>query len=523
MRPVPGDRLFPGQPSGLGVLFFTEIGERFSYYGMRALLILYLTRRLGLSDTVAGGIYGDYTGLVYLTPLLGGWLADRYLGLRRSIAAGCLLMTAGHAALVMHAWPRAATAAPGLGLVWLGLLLIVAGSGLFKPNMLTLVGRLYARGDTRGDAGFTLFYMAINLGALAPFLSGYVGERLGWHLGFACAGAGALGAAVVFASLGRALGEHTRVSPPGVAAPAAVEAPVPPRRTSWSRAVLVLAGAPGVVGGVYAGVRAAHATGSALEACRAALWPLVSAVVVAVYAWLHAHCGAQERRRVNVIFLLGTFVVLFWAAVEQTGSTLTLFADRYVERHVAGLELPASFIQGLTPVWILLLAPAFTWLWTRLAARGREPSAPAKIAAGLLLQVGAYLVMSVAVWSGLGGGRLSPAWLLGFFALQTCGELVLSPAGMAMVTRLAPARHASLLMGVWLLSASWSNKLAGASAGLLEPLGPARLFPVVAALLAAVSLSLLALLPWIGRRLGAAGDPDARRGALRGTGAARES
>jgi POT family proton-dependent oligopeptide transporter len=511
MAAVPGDRVFSGQPSGFSVLFATEIGERFSYYGMRALLILYLTRQLGLSDAAAGGIYGDYTGLVYLAPLLGGWLADRYLGLQRSIAAGCVLMAAGHGALVAHAWPRAGAAPPDLALVWLGLLLIVAGSGLFKPNMMTLVGRLYPLGDRRSDAGFTLFYMAINLGALAPFVSGYLSERLGWHIGFLCAGLGAVAAGAVFTWFRHGLGEHGR-DPQAPGLPVAPAVPAPRHHAPDSsvapglarRVVLALLALLGLLLGAYLAVRAARASGSALEASRAALWPVVFAVVVAVYARLHARCDGAERRRVDVIFLLGLFVILFWAAVEQTGSTLTLFAERYVERRVGGIDLPASFIQGLTPVWILLLAPLFTWLWTRLAALGRDPSAPVKIVAGLLLQVAAYGVMSAAMLGGLDGRRVSPLWLLAFFALQTCGELALSPAGMAMVTRLAPARFAALLMGVWMLSASWANKLAGASAGLLEPLGPARLFPAVTVVLAAVALTLLALLPWIRRQVSGA-------------------
>lgn len=384
------------QPSGLWLLFFVEMWERFSYYGMRALLVLYLVNELQWSDADASRLYGYYTGLVYLTPIAGGWLADRIIGTRRSLVLGGVIIAAGHFAL----------AVPGMTMFYLGLALIIIGTGFFKPNVSTMVGQLYGENDRRRDAGFTIFYMGINLGAfLAPLVCGYLGEKVGWHYGFGAAGVGmVLGLLLYLWGVNRYL--------PGIG--------LAPNRAEQKA--------------------------------------------------LHAQQGPltrEERQRIAVIFIVAFFVVFFWAAFEQAGASMNLFADRYTDTTLFGFNFPASWFQSVNPFVILLFAPLFAVLWTGLGRAGREPPTPAKMAIGLLLLAAGFGVMVIGAGRADAGMQVSPLWLIGAYTLHTWGELCLSPVGLSLVTKLAPLKFASLLMGVWFLANFFANLLAGQLSALM--------------------------------------------------------
>ncbi len=501
-RQDPLKREFLGHPIGLYVLFFTEMWERFSYYGMRALLILYLTNYLQMPDQTAGGIYGDYTGLVYLTPLLGGFLSDRYLGLQKAIVIGAAMMAAGQFALMYHALPGAggAAAAGSLGPLWLGLILLILGNGFFKPNISTIVGQLYEPGDARRDRAFTIFYMGINLGALSPLIVSYLGEKVSWHLGFGACGIGMVLGMIVFLSGRRLLGDRGLVPDATRAKSISTVQAVP--LTGGQKTVLGVAALPGLLGAVYFAVHPGTRDPSLIDSLRATLWPVIFSICVCMYALLRMRCTKQEMKKVNVIFVLGLFVLFFWAAFEQAGSSLNLFADRYTRLELLGHGFPAGWFQWVNPLFIILLAPLFSMAWGWLAMRNREPSTPAKMSIGIFFNSAAFVVMIFAMMGVASGDRVSPWWLTTLYFLQTCGELCLSPVGLSMVTKLAPVRFGALLMGVWFLANAWANKLAGVGAGYLEPLGPSLLFKLVAAILAGVGLILAFCIPWLRRQMG---------------------
>ncbi len=378
------------QPRGLWLLFFVEMWERFSYYGMRALLVLYLVNELKWSDADASRLYGNYTSLVYLTPIIGGWLADRFIGTRRSLVIGGVVIAAGHFSL----------AVPGMTAFYIGLALIIIGTGFFKPNVSTMVGQLYRENDPRRDSGFTIFYMGINLGAfIAPLICGYLGETVGWHYGFGAAGVGMVLGLLLFL---------------------------------WGRDRYL----PGIGVAPKQEVR---------EETRAAQGPLTR----------------EEKHRIAVIFIVAFFVIFFWSAFEQAGASMNLFADRHTDTMLFGWEFPASWFQSVNPFAILLFAPVFAWIWTKLGDSGREPATPAKMAIGLLLLSAGFVVMVIGAARADAGIQVSPMWLIGAYTLHTFGELCLSPVGLSLVTKLAPLRFASLLMGVWFLANFAANKLAG--------------------------------------------------------------
>ena len=419
-----------GHPRGLSTLFFTEMWERFSYYGMRAFLILYMTTPaamggLGFDDPRAGSVYGTYVGSVWLAAIGGGIIADRWLGAYRSVLWGGAIIALGHFTLAFTALPAFYT---GLGL-------IVIGTGLLKPNATTLVGSLYSPDDARRDAGFSIFYMGINLGAfIGPLIAGKLAEDVNWHLGFACAGVGmALG--LVQYVLGK-----SRLQP-AIDRIAAVKAPA----------------APAAGGGPALGFT------------------------------------PQDWKRIAAVLLFFVFAAIFWAAYEQAGSTLNLFVHRYADREILGFELKTSWYVAIQAMFVILLAPVFAWLWVWLGPR--EPATPVKFAMGLLL-VGLSFVLlypAGALAQSAEGVRVSSAWLFGAYFLQVCGELCLSPVGNSVVTKLAPPRIVGLMMGVWFLAISAGNKLAGWIAGFSSSVPLTTLFGSVAAaaLGAAVILFLL--------------------------------
>ena len=479
--PRPQQATLFGHPVGLFVLFFAEMWERFSYYGMRALLLFYMLKGfLGMDDERAYAVYGAYTALVYATPFVGGLLADRLLGARRAVVWGGLLMAAGHGLMtVERAWA-----------FYGALALLVCGNGFFKPNISTIVGQLYAQGDPRRDGGYTLFYMGINLGgALAPLVCGYVGETYGWHYGFGLATLGMLTGVAVFTAPVRvtqvlivagALGTsaallflHNNVYQLAVnafvAAALAAAAVI-------SALALGRGGLPDAAGRPPA--QAAHRPLAPVWLAVALALPLIAflvhrsalaGVVLAlfgggalVYLLVEAlRCERIERERLVVALVLMFFAMLFWAFFEQAGSSINNFTDRNVDRVFGGTEIPASAFQATNPIFILLLGLVFTALWSRLARHRAEPSTPAKFALGLFQLGLGFAALWLGAQSAGESGMVSVGWLLLGYLLQTTGELCLSPVGLSMVTRLSPARIVSTVMGAWFMATAFSQYLAG--------------------------------------------------------------
>ncbi|API58047.1 MFS transporter [Tardibacter chloracetimidivorans] len=429
-----------GHPKGLFVLFFTEMWERFSYYGMRALLIFYLTQHWLFSDQDASIIYGAYTALVYITPVIGGYLADRYLGQRKAVLFGAVLLTFGH--FLMGFEGDGGQQGYAINLFWLALSFIIVGSGFLKANISVIVGQLYPRTDVRRDAAYTIFYMGINVGAaLGAFACGLVGQTYGWAYGFGLAGFGMLLGLLVFVVfrpllLGR--GEAPD--------PAALKRRVAGVKLEW---LLYLFGVAAV------GVSWFMVQHQALVG-----WLLGGAGAVLVLYVLHTavtKLSRDERDRIFAAIFLIFGSILFWALFEQAGSSLNLFTDRHVDR--AGV--PASVFQSVNPVYIVLLGPLFAWLWTALGRRGLEPSAPAKFGLAMI-QLGAGFLVLVAGASAFGMDNLTPVvFVFLIYLLHTTGELCLSPVGLSAMNRLAPAHMASLIMGTWFFASATGNFVSG--------------------------------------------------------------
>ena len=418
-------------PKGLPVLFFTEMWERFSYYGMRAFLILYMVAPvaaggLGFDDRHAGALYGTYTGSVWLAAIFGGVIADRLLGQYRSVLFGGIIIALGHFTLAFKVLPS----------FYAGLALIVIGTGLLKPNVSILLGSLYEQGDNRRDAGFSIFYMGINLGAfLGPIIAGYLAQKVNWHLGFACAGVGML-LGVVQYILGR------RKLAPGI------------ERLSAGRVAPKAGPASGSTGGFT----------------------------------------TVEWKKIAAIFVLFVFASLFWGAYEQAGSTLNLFGDRYTRTTVLGFNFPSSWYVSVQAFFVILLAPVMGWLWLRLGKK--EPSSAAKFALALLFAGLSFLfLVPAARFAQAGPGmRVSPLWLVGAYFIVEIGELCLSPIGLSVVTKLAPVRIVGLMMGVWFLSNAAGNKIAGFTAGFFSSMPLVRLFGIVAVACLAASVVMFLLI-----------------------------
>ena len=440
-----------GHPKGLYLLFFTEMWERFSYYGMRAIFILFMTKILLLGDKEASNIYGSFTGLVYLTPLLGGYLSDRYLGNRRSIVTGGILMALGQFLLFFSA---STSGAPALTFMWSGLTLLIVGNGFFKPNISTMVGQLYPQGDRRVDSAFTIFYMGINLGALfSPLVCGTLAEKVDFKWGFLAAGVGmVIGLFTFLASKNRLLVNHR-----GEAVGMAV------RKIDGKAIAMIL----GSVALIFFLMNFKTWFGSDLDLTAYLIYGamiLVPAVIIS-----DKSLTGEEKSRIWVIFILAFFVIFFWSAFEQAGASLTIFADRQTDRTIGSYEMPASYFQSVNPLAIIALAPIFSMLWLNLGKRGIEPASPRKMAYGLLLLCLGYVVIAFAVSGVDSATKISMWWLFGLYILHTMGELCLSPIGLSMVSKLAPLRFSSLLMGTWFLANAAANKLAGTLSALIPP------------------------------------------------------
>lgn len=439
-----------GQPRGLFTLFFTEMWERFSYYGMRALLVLFMVKAvasggLGLTDKVATAIYGLYVAGVYLAALPGGWIADRLLGAQRAVWVGGLLIAAGHFTLAL----------PSVRTFFLGLVLIVLGTGLLKPNISALVGQLYPEGGARRDAGFTLFYMGINLGAaIGPLVCGALGEKLNWHYGFAAAGLGMVFGLVQFQVTRRQLGDIGH--PPVNRGPAT--------RHDWIVLVVALSALVAVLVAALTGI----VTVSPLWLAKRTT-VLIVGMAFTYFAWafLCARLDGTEKKRLAVIAILFVASAMFWAGYEQAGSSLTLFAERYTQRLVPGLnyEFPASSFQFVPAAFVILFAPVASALWLWLARRSANPSLPVKLAGGLVLLAFGFLVLALGAQRALARGPVWPTWLIATYLLHVFGELMVSPVGLSSVTKLAPPRLVGQMMGIWFLGTSLGNLIAGLFAG----------------------------------------------------------
>ena len=433
---------FAGHPKGLFVLFFAEMWERFSYYGMRALLIFYLTQHWLFNDEKASVIYGAYTALVYIAPVLGGYLADRYLGQRKAVLFGAVLLTIGHFLMAFEG--EAGTGFqnnPMIDVFWAALAFIIVGSGFLKANISVIVGQIYPRTDIRRDGAYTIFYMGINVGAaVGTIIAGYLGQTYGWAYGFGAAGIGMLLGLIVFIVFKPLLlgkGEST--------VPEKLESPFMGMKFEWVLYIIGFA----AVGITWWLVQNQAVVGTILG--------VFGALLVAYVIWEAIKIGGHDRDRIFAAMFLIIGSVLFWALFEQAGSSLNLFTDRYVDRQ----GVSASIFQSINPIYIIMLAPLFAGLWTWLAKKGLEPSTPAKFGLALI-QLGAGFLVLVLGANSVGMENMTPViFIFLIYLLHTTGELCLSPVGLSAMNRLAPAHMASLIMGTWFFASATGNFVAG--------------------------------------------------------------
>jgi POT family proton-dependent oligopeptide transporter len=467
-----------GHPRGLTTLFFTEMWERFSYYGMRALLILFMTTPIaqggfGYDNARAAGIYGAYVGSVYLMSIPGGWIADNVLGTRRAVFVGGVIIAMGHFSMAL----------PTQWSFFLGLILIVFGTGLLKPNVSAIVGDLYSADDQRRDAGFSIFYMGINLGAfLAPLLCGYVGERINWHYGFGLAG--------IFMSLGLVQYVVTQKTIAHVGHA--------PNLTGQQKL------RNGIVGAIFMAAIAfavifLYFIGP--EVIRENKVYVMLGGLLILLVWLFGwYLKPEEKKPVAAIVLLFFFAVVFWAVFEQAGSSFSLFARDFTNRQAFGTEFPASWYQSVNSMFLIALAPVFAWLWIKMG--NQQPSSPAKFSIALLFVGIGVLLLALASMTMGADGKAGPWWLVGVFLCHTIGELCLSPVGLSTTTKLAPARLSGLMMGVWFLSISFGNFFAGEVAGNFSKDALVGLFSKVSIGPILAGVLLVALTPFIRRLMG---------------------
>ena len=479
-----------GHPRGLSTLFFTELWERLSYYGMRALLILFMTAAaiegggLGMNAEKAGAIYGLYTAGVYLLALPGGWIADHIWGQRKAVFVGGCIIAAGHFTMALPVLPGMDGQGVLLGSFYGGLVLIVIGTGLLKPNVSAIVGDLYPDRGARRDAGFSIFYMGINVGAfVGPLLCGWLGERVDWHWGFSAAGFGMLLGVIQYRFGEKYLGDAgiLKVSDKTGSVEAA-------KRKLFAGLAAIL--------GTLAVLYMLRATlGLTLIGVAQSLGLAIGLFAVAFFGYVLLFGGLdkQEKKRVVVIFFLFLGAALFWSGFEQAGSSMNLFAEDFTNRHIGDWEMPASWLQSVNPLFIILLAPVFAWLWVFLGKR--EPSIPFKFGIGLILLGAGFLVLSLgstripaAFVEAVRGGKevvdhfagVGMGWLVITYLLHTCGELCLSPVGLSSVTKLSPKRYVGQMMGTWFMGAALGNLIAGLIGGKIESLPLPQLFSTVA-------------------------------------------
>ncbi|QXD16402.1 peptide MFS transporter [Rhodocaloribacter litoris] len=490
-------KTFFGHPGGLATLFFTEMWERFSYYGMRALLVLFMTAAaaganpgLGFSDGTAAAVYGLYTFFVYVLSLPGGWVADNLWGQRKAVFVGGCIIALGHFTM---AGPLVGL--PDLPTFFGGLLLIVIGTGLLKPNVSTIVGELYPEGGARRDAGFSIFYMGINLGAfIGPLICGYLGENINWHYGFSAAGFGMVLGLVQYKLGERMLGAAGHLK---TGEGAEVLAARSRRFYAISAAVL------GTLG-LLAWMIASGMLAVSIETVARTLGVVVVVLAVLYFAYLILLAGhtREEKKRLGVIFWLFILAAMFWSGFEQAGSSLNLFAERLTDRVLFGWEAPASWLQSVNPIFIIIGAPLFGMLWVSLARRNANPSIPVKFALGLLGLAAGFFVLAWGAAHATPENPVSPAWLVVTYALHTSGELCLSPVGLSSITKLAPENRVGQMMGVWFIASALGNLIAGLVAGQLENLAPAALFLNVGMIVGGAGMVALLVSPAVRKLMG---------------------
>ncbi len=485
---------FFGHPKGLSTLFFTEMWERFSYYGMRAILVLFMTtdtaqEGLGLTTETSGAIYGLYTAGVYLLTLPGGWLADNIFGQRKAIWYGGILIMIGHIILAIPGSPQ---------IFFGGLAFVAMGTGLLKPNISTIVGDLYPEGGARRDAGFSLFYMGINLGSLLgqTFVS-LLGEKVDWHLGFGLAAVGMLAGLIQFRLTESTLGDIGLT-------PKAKEAQTGESKGSNSFAIVLALTLMLFLAALqwFGKIDMFTAVGFA-----SAVGIIIVTITLFYFAYILTAGGltVDEKKKVVVIFMLFIGAAIFWSGFEQAGSSLNLFARDHTDRVLFGWELPAGWLQNVNPAFIIILAPVMGSLWIRLSARQMNPKTPVKFAIGLVFMALGFLVMYFAAQVVTSGVKAGMGWLIFTYFLHSTGELTLSPVGLSATTKLAPRKYLGQMMGIWFVGAALGNLIAGLYSGNFNPENlqeMPNLFLSVVWLGIGAGIVFFALSPWMKKWMG---------------------
>lgn len=466
----------PRHPKGLYFIFATSTAERFSYYGMRAIFILFLTQALLFDKEHAASIYGSYTGLVYLTPLIGGYIADKYWGIRRSVFWGAMMMAVGQFLMFASASMLEARELSHW-LMYGGLTFLILGNGCFKPTVSSLVGQLYEPGDKRLDSAYTIFYMGVNVGSfLAPLVCGYFGETGNpndFRWGFLIAAVVTVLTVVLFETQKSKYLIGPDGKPLGIIPDARKEQPKADNTgrkatdagSRKTRNYLLLSLLAIVLAGFF-------------HWCFGNDWISIgiftACIVFPVSILLEGSLTKIERDRIFVIYIIAFFVIFFWAAYEQAGASLTLFASEQTDRVILGWEMPASWVQAFNPLFVVILAAIMPGVWSALGKRGMEPASPTKQSIGLLLLSLGYLIICFGVKDVQPGIKVSLIWLTGLYFIHTMGEICLSPIGLSMVNKLTPIRFASLMMGIWYLSTATANKFAGILSGLYPEAGKVK-------------------------------------------------
>jgi len=490
--PAREGKTFFGHPRGLATLFFTEMWERFSYYGMRALLTLFMTTAtfgtnpgLGFDVATAGAIYGLYTSLVYILALPGGWVADNLWGQRKAVWVGGWIIALGHFTMAVGSTFT----------FFLGLFFIICGTGLLKPNVSTVVGELYPEGGARRDAGFSIFYMGINLGAFfGPLVTGALGEGYRWHLGFGAAGVGMVLGLIQYRMGAGYLGDagllKTNDTPAQIAAKS---------RKFFGAFFTVVAAV-----GAFAYLVSTDAIPVSLTQIATVLGYSVLVIVALyfVYVWTLGGHTADENKSMAVIFWLFLLIAVFWSGFEQAGTSLNLFARDLTDRSILAWEMPAAFLQSVNAMFIILLAPVFGALWVWLESRNANPSTPMKAGLGLLGLSMGFFVLAWGAANASADSLVSPSWLVVTYFLHTVGELAISPIGLSAITKLSPERRVGQMMGIWFVGAALGNLFAGLVAGRLETMMPHDLFRTVAMITGGVGVLAVIVSPQVKKLMG---------------------
>jgi POT family proton-dependent oligopeptide transporter len=481
-------------PRGLSTLFFTEMWERFSYYGMRALLVLFMTAAtaeanpgLGLDVATAGAIYGLYTSLVYILALPGGWIADNLWGPRKAVWVGGWVIALGHFTM----------AVPTTFTFFFGMFFIICGTGLLKPNVSTMVGELYPEGGARRDAGFSIFYMGINLGAFfGPLVTGWLGEQNSWHWGFGAAGVG-----MVIGLIQYKLGAD-RLGDAGLLKTTATPDEIDARSRKFFGTFFAIVAAVVAFGYLVSNGTIPLTLTQIAQALGSAVIALVGFYFL--YIWAFGKHTSAENKRMAVIFWLFLLVAVFWSGFEQAGTSLNLFARDLTDRTIGGWEMPASFLQSVNALMIIIGAPIFGALWVWLERRNANPSIPMKAGLGLMGLAAGFFVLAWGAANATTDSLVSPSWLVVTYFLHTVGELCISPIGLSAITKLSPERRVGQMMGIWFVGAALGNLFAGLVAGQLETMAPHDLFRTVAMTIGGVGVVALVLAPQIKKLTGGA-------------------